>query len=82
MVSPRSSPSSIKSLASLSKDDLGDSNGETDMTSLDRSWYERVSTIEFLARVIGMKKVSLPNFTSRSPDDGGSMKNFLGDALS
>ena len=49
MVSPRSSSSSIKSLASLSKDDLGDSNGETDMTSLGSLWWGRVSATEFLA---------------------------------
>ena len=75
MVSPKSS-SSIKSLASLSKDDLGDSNGETYMTSLGRSRWGRGSTTEFLAQVIGMEKVSLPSFTSSSPDDGGSMKSF------
>jgi len=66
----------MKSLASFSKDDLGDSNGETDMTSLGGLWWGRVSATKFLARVIGMEKVSLPNFTSRSLDEGVSMKSF------
>ena len=61
MVSPRSSSSSIKSLASFSKDDSGDTNGETDMTSLGGSWWGRVSATEFLARVIGMEKCLSPS---------------------
>jgi hypothetical protein len=35
---PKSSSSFVKSLASLSKDDSGDSNGETNMTSSGGSW--------------------------------------------
>ena len=75
MVSPKSSFSSMKSLASFSKADLGDSKGKTDMTSLGSCGLGRDSTIEFLAQVIGMEKVSLPSFTSKSLDDGG-LRNF------
>ena len=75
MVSPKSS-SSIKSLASLSKDDLGDSNGETYMTSLGRSRWGRGSTTEFLAQVIGVENVSFPSFMSNVPNSGSSMKSL------
>jgi hypothetical protein len=76
MVSPESSSSSMKNFTSLSKDDSGDSKGKTDITSLGKSRWERDSAIEFLAQVIGMVKVSLPSFTSRSPVFGGSKKSF------
>jgi hypothetical protein len=63
-------------LLSWFRDDLGESKGKTNMTSLGRSRWGRDSTIEFLARVIGMVKVSLPNFTSNAPDEGGSTISF------
>ena len=76
MVLPKSSSSSIKSLASFSKDDSGDSKGATDMTSLGSCGWGRDSTTEFFTRVIGMVKVSLPNFMSNAPDEGGSTISF------
>ena len=82
MVSPKSSSSSMKSFASFSKDDSGESKGKTNMTSLGRSRWGRDSATEFLARVIGMVKVSLPNFMSNSPILVGSRRVFLRDALS
>ena len=82
MVSPKSYSSSTMSFTSFSKDGLGESKGKTDMTSLGSSRWERDSATEFLAQVIGMAKVSLPNFTSNSPIFGGFKKSFLGDALS
>ena len=66
----------MKSFISFSKDDSGESKGKTDMTSLGGFGSRRDSATEFLAQVIGMEKVSLPNFTLRSPDDGGSIKSF------
>ena len=77
MVSPKSSSSSTKSSASFSKDNSGESKGKTNMTSLGRSRWGRDSATEFLAQVIGMEKVSLPSFMSRSPIFGGSMKSFF-----
>ena len=76
MVSPKSSSCSMKSFASFSKDDSRESKGKTDMTPLARSRWERDSTTELLAQVIGMVKVSLPNFTSNAPDEEGSTISF------
>ena len=76
MVSPKSSSSSMKSFASFSKDDSGESKGKTDMTSLGRSRWGRDSTTECLDRAIGMVKVSLPNFTYISPVFGAFKKSF------
>ena len=76
MVCPKSSSSSMKSFASFSKDDLGESKGKTDITSLGRSRWGRDSATEFLVQVIGMVKVSLPNFMSNAPDEGGSTISF------
>ena len=76
MASPKSSSSYVKSLASFSKDDLGDSKGKIVMASLGRSGWGKASATEFLTRVIGIEKVSLPNFTSRSSDDCVLVKSF------
>ena len=46
--------------------------GETAITSLGKGRSGRESVIDFLARVIGMEKVSLPNFTYIAPVAGSS----------
>ena len=76
MVTPKSSSSSMKSFTSFSKDNSGEPKCKTNMTSLGRLGQGRDSTNEFLAQVIGMVKVSLPSFTTRSPIFYGSRKSF------
>jgi len=55
------------------------SKGETAITSLGKGRSGRESVTEFLARVIGMDKVSLPNFMFIAPAAGSSwVKSSIG----